>query len=129
MESTATTELIAVTEKLLAAIATTDWTTYTELCDPTLTAFEPEGKGHLIEGMPFHRFYFELDGAGPAHKQNTLANTHVRLLGDVGIVSYVRLTQKLDPHGVPVTVAMEETRVWQRQNGKWRHVHFHRSPA
>ncbi|MFM8486316.1 MAG: hypothetical protein ACKOCH_08260 [Bacteroidota bacterium] len=24
---------------------------------------------------------------------------------------------------------MEETRVWHRQQGKWKHVHFHRSPA
>jgi hypothetical protein len=22
---------------------------------------------------------------------------------------------------------VEETRVWQRQNGRWKHVHFHRS--
>ena len=25
--------------------------------------------------------------------------------------------------------AFEETRVWQRRDGRWRHVHFHRSPV
>jgi calcium/calmodulin-dependent protein kinase (CaM kinase) II len=29
--------------------------------------------------------------------------------------------------GEPVTLGFEETRVWQRQSGKWKHVHFHRS--
>ena len=31
--------------------------------------------------------------------------------------------------GSPVTTHFEETRVWQRIGGKWRHVHIHRSPA
>ena len=41
-------------------ITTFDWTTYQELCDPTLTAFEPEARGQRVEGMAFHRFYFNL---------------------------------------------------------------------
>ncbi len=53
---------------------------------------------------------------------------HIRIIGDVGIIAYVRLVQKLSD-GKPTTSAMEETRIWHRQNGKWKHVHFHRSPA
>jgi calcium/calmodulin-dependent protein kinase (CaM kinase) II len=33
----------------------------------------------------------------------------------------------MDEQGKPVTSRCEETRVWERQNGAWRHVHFHRS--
>jgi calcium/calmodulin-dependent protein kinase (CaM kinase) II len=33
----------------------------------------------------------------------------------------------LDPNGSPITKATEETRVWQLIDGKWKHVHFHRS--
>jgi calcium/calmodulin-dependent protein kinase (CaM kinase) II len=44
------------------------------------------------------------------------------------VIAYVRLTQKI-ADGKPTTVAMEETRVWQKQMGKWKHVHFHRSPT
>ena len=30
-----------------------------KICDPHLTAFEPESMGNLVEGMDFHKFYFE----------------------------------------------------------------------
>lgn len=29
--------------------------------------------------------------------------------------------------GLPATQQSEETRVWQRKDGKWQNVHFHRS--
>lgn len=32
---------------------------YRKICDPHLTAFETETLGNLVEGMDFHRFYFE----------------------------------------------------------------------
>jgi calcium/calmodulin-dependent protein kinase (CaM kinase) II len=43
------------------------------------------------------------------------------------VVSYVRLDQRLDGGGRPFTAGFAETRVWQRRDGRWRHVHFHRS--
>lgn len=30
-----------------------------KICDPHLTAFEPEALGNLVEGMEFHKFYFD----------------------------------------------------------------------
>ena len=30
-----------------------------KLADPQLTCFEPEAHGNLIEGMDFHKFYFD----------------------------------------------------------------------
>lgn len=30
-----------------------------KICDSHLTAFEPESMGNLVEGMDFHKFYFE----------------------------------------------------------------------
>jgi calcium/calmodulin-dependent protein kinase (CaM kinase) II len=58
-----------------------------------------------------------------------MASPHVRLLGDVAVISYVRLNQRLAADGSPFTTSFEETRVWQRQQGQWKHVHFHRSTA
>ena len=124
-----TAELLALSQQLLDAIAQGDWGTYAELCDPSLTCFEPESRGQLVEGMDFHRFYFELKGSRTP-RNTTLCTPRVRMLGsDAAVVSYVRLTQKLESDGSPVTNAVEETRVWQRIQGEWKHVHFHRSEA
>ena len=119
-------QLLDLNERLLLSIAEGDWQTYSELCDPTLTAFEPESRGQLVEGMAFHCFYFDRGGISGPHN-TTVCAPHVRLMGDVALVCYVRLVQRLDDAGKPITVCGEETRVWQRQNGAWRHVHFHRS--
>lgn len=120
-------ELLALNQRLLDSIQAADWATYEELCDPSLSAFEPEGRGQLIVGMPFHRYYFDL-GAVAGPRQVTMASPHVRWLGaDAAVISYVRLVQKIGPSGAPETTSTEETRVWQRQAGRWRHVHFHRS--
>ena len=125
-DTNTTEELLALTLRLLDSIMQGDWETYTELCDPSLTAFEPEAMGQLVKGLPFHQYYFDL---GPAQgpRQATMASPHVRLMGDAAVVSYVRLNQKLDATGNPVSSAVEETRVWQRIGGSWKHVHFHRS--
>jgi ketosteroid isomerase-like protein len=121
-----TQELLQLNQRLLECIAQGDWATYETLCDPGLTAFEPESRGQLVEGLEFHRFYFRLGGArGPNH--TTLCAPRVRLLGDVGLVTYIRLNQRIGPDGLPHETAFEETRVWQRQGGTWKHVHFHRS--
>jgi len=118
--------ILDLNQRLLASIADGDWKTYAELCDPTLTAFEPEARGQLVEGMEFHHFYFGLGGIAGPHN-TTICSPHVRLLGDVAVVCYVQLVQRLDESGKPITVRSEETRVWQRQGTAWRHVHFHRS--
>jgi Calcium/calmodulin dependent protein kinase II association domain len=127
MADAVTQELLGLNQRLLDSIARADWKTYEELCDPSLSAFEPESRGQLVEGMPFHRFYFNLGGVKGEHN-TTMASPHVRLMGEVAVVAYVRLNQRVDGQGAPVVSAVEETRVWQRQGGRWRHVHFHRSP-
>jgi calcium/calmodulin-dependent protein kinase (CaM kinase) II len=126
MSKTPENELIDLTRQLLDAIAAADWAAYERLCDPTLSAFEPEGRGQQIEGLEFHRFYFNL-GASKTPRQTTIVSPKVRVMGDVAVVSYIRLVQSAADGAGPNTSAFEETRVWQRQQGRWRHVHFHRS--
>lgn len=128
MSDDATTHLLALNQRLLDSIAEGDWTTYAELCDPSLTAFEPEALGHLAEGLDFHAFYFRLSG-GQVKPRNSMCDPHVRVMGDVAVIAYYRLTQFVDGDGHAGTRGTEETRVWQRQEGRWRHVHFHRSPS
>ena len=119
-------ELLALNQKLLDSIAAGDWAAYEALCDPTLSAFEPEALGHYVEGMSFHRFYVEGQRKGQSHNV-AMASPQVRLLGDVAVVAYIRLIQQDDEQGRPFTTAFEETRIWEKQAKGWRHVHFHRS--
>ena len=122
----ATNEVLQANMKLLDSINSQNWNAYAELCDSSLTCFEPEALGHVVQGMDFHHFYFKLEASGRP-KQSIMASPHVRIIGDTAIVSYIRLTQRVEADGNPATFASEETRVWQKQNGFWKHVHFHRS--
>ncbi|XP_078532879.1 calcium/calmodulin-dependent protein kinase type II subunit delta isoform X14 [Lissotriton helveticus] len=122
-------EIIKVTEQLIEAINNGDFEAYTKICDPGLTSFEPEALGNLVEGMDFHRFYFEnalSKGNKPIH--TIILNPHVHLIGeDAACIAYIRLTQYMDGCSMPKTMQSEETRVWHRRDGKWQNVHFHRS--
>src|SRR6516165_5171742 len=99
-------ELLKLNDRLLRSIAAADWETYKELCDPTLTAFEPEARGQLVEGLSFHKFYFDLGGVKRAHQTFMLA-PNVRVMGDVAVVAYVRLHQRLGEDRDPVTSTMQ----------------------
>ena len=64
MPDATTKELLAVNQMLLDSIVSGDWQTYQSLCDPSVTCFEAEARGQLVEGLGFHRFYFTLSGGG-----------------------------------------------------------------
>ncbi|XP_061655445.1 calcium/calmodulin-dependent protein kinase type II subunit beta isoform X5 [Phyllopteryx taeniolatus] len=120
-------EIIKITEQLIEAVNNGDFEAYAKICDPGLTSFEPEGLGNLVEGMDFHRFYFDnllSKNVKPIH--TTVLNPHVHVIGeDAACVAYVRLTQFVDAGGRPRSSQSEETRVWQRRDGRWQNVHFH----
>ncbi len=120
-------ELLTLSQKLLTSIDSGDWAAYASLCDDSITCFEPEALGHLVAGLPFHKYYFDLP-AGKSPKQSTIASPHVRVIGDAAVVTYTRVVQKLDGQGSPVSAAAMETRIWQKMSAGWKHVHFHRSP-
>ncbi|XP_046993180.1 calcium/calmodulin-dependent protein kinase type II alpha chain isoform X4 [Schistocerca americana] len=122
-------EIIKMTEQLIEAISTGDFEAYTKICDPHLTAFEPEALGNLVEGMDFHKFYFDNVLGKNCKAINTIIlNPHVHLLGDdAACIAYVRLTQYMDKQGQAHTQQSEETRVWHKRDNKWQNVHFHRS--
>ncbi|XP_077438164.1 calcium/calmodulin-dependent protein kinase type II subunit gamma isoform X8 [Vanacampus margaritifer] len=124
-------EIIKMTEQLIEAINNGDFEAYTRICDPGLTSFEPEALGNLVEGMDFHKFYFDnllSKNSKPVH--TTILNPHVHMMGeDAACIAYIRLTQYMDAQGRPRSCQSEETRVWQRRDAKWLNVHFHCSGA
>lgn len=123
-------DLRIANERLLDAIAKGDYLTYSCLVSDDLTCFEPEGCGHLVKGIGFHKYYFDLarNDAAPSQPTNTtMVEPHTRIIGDVAVVAYVRMVQR--GHA---TTRVEETRIWRRLPGdsalsKWQLVHFHRS--
>ncbi|XP_054612541.1 calcium/calmodulin-dependent protein kinase type II subunit beta-like isoform X1 [Dunckerocampus dactyliophorus] len=124
-------EIIKITEQLIEAVNNGDFDAYSKICDPGLTSFEPEGLGNLVEGMDFHRFYFDnllAKNSKPIH--TTILNPHVHMIGeDAACIAYIRLTQFVDAHGRPRSSQSEETRVWHRRDSRWQNVHFHCSGA
>jgi len=120
-------EIIKMTEQLTQAMMAGDYESYTKLVDPQMTCFEPESCGNLIEGMEFHKFYFTNVLSKNSKTINTsILKPYVHMLGeDTACIAYTRLTQFVDRSGMPHSLQSEETRVWQRVDGKWQNIHFH----
>jgi calcium/calmodulin-dependent protein kinase (CaM kinase) II len=124
-------EITKVTEQLLQAIANSDYESYKSLCDPKITCFEPETIGNLVEGLDFHKFYFDTVLSTKANKPTincTMLTPVVHGLGDESAcIAYILLLQFIDRNGQPQSVRTEETRVWHKKDSRWQCVHFHRS--
>uniref|UniRef100_A0A6G1SQM5 calcium/calmodulin-dependent protein kinase n=1 Tax=Aceria tosichella TaxID=561515 RepID=A0A6G1SQM5_9ACAR len=116
--------IIKLTEQLLDTIDNGDFEKYKRLCAPSITAFEPETLGNLIEGTDFHKLYFD---SGTRVSQSKILNPSVLLLSeDSASIAYIRLIISKTQTGVQ-TQCFEETRIWLRKENKWMVVHFHRS--
>lgn len=130
--------ILDLNRQLLESIHAGDWNTYESMVDPSVTCFEPEAVGYLVEGLPFHQFYFDHARTSASTEQpqlpprSTMVRPHVRMLSETAaVVCYSRLTQTIgndEENNGPVTKWCEETRVWQKSlEGTWKNVHIHRS--
>lgn len=113
---------------LINSITTRNWTVYKELVSKTMTCFEPEAEGVLVEGLEFHRFFFDIPLAKTTPAPNTtLLNEKCKMLGQsAALVTYVRVVQSM-VNGAPQIKKSVESRVWQKVDGKWVNIHFHRT--
>ena len=147
-------EIIDLTKKMLEVISAGDWQAYAEMCDAELTAIEPEslGKhnvtlqnlnpiflyfaikisyclvvGQIVKGLEFHKFFFDFPKPStPVRFEVSMSDVNVKVTGHVAVISYIRLVQKHDGQAYKLTKA-SETRVWEKKNGSWKMIHFHRS--
>lgn len=97
---------------------------FRKICDPHVTSFEPEALGNLVEGLEFHKFffdnrkhfklsfviikrsysqndafsiYFSVLGKNCKSINTLILNPHIHLMGeDAACIAYVRLTQFVD---------------------------------
>ena len=133
-ESAFTDQMLALTRRLIDAIDQRNFEEYRRLSAEDLTSFEPESKGHLIEGMAFHEFFLSRP-----HRPGTTARSEIvgftaRPLGGdnsgapaAAMVAYTRITQKHDADGSFRMSHANETRVYIRAGREWRQAHFHRT--
>lgn len=134
MSSALEQELLGLNQALLNAIVGGDYETYKSFLSEDVTCFEDECCGYLVQGLSFHKFYFDLDaalsdGTPLVSSQAHMSQPHVRILsgGNAAVISYTRLNQRLDSNNAPVSSTICETRVWEKDNnGRWKNVHLHR---
>ncbi len=122
----------------LKAVQENDIAAYRATSAPELTLYEWWITPQRIDGLPFHEFMMESNasrgtvfGAEANVKAQTrfdLANLCIQRYGNTAIASYTLLTSTSLPEGVQV-VSHNESRVMIKQDGGWKVVHVHKSPA
>uniref|UniRef100_A0A915HPA5 Calcium/calmodulin-dependent protein kinase II association-domain domain-containing protein n=1 Tax=Romanomermis culicivorax TaxID=13658 RepID=A0A915HPA5_ROMCU len=126
-------EILKATETIVEALYSGNSDVYMKLCDPGITSFQEESYGNLVEGLDFHKFCFDnVHHSGKASKHHAVRcrvlNPCIHLMGDDhACIAYSCLVQYLDNSGVPSTCQSQETRLWQKRDGKWLCIHTHRS--
>ena len=131
-------EIIDFLKKHLQAIQENDIKTYNETTSEDLTLYEWWITPHRIDGLPFHEFMmdsnagrgtvFGAEGKGRSTSRFDISNLHIQNYGDTVIASYTLLISTASTDGVKV-VSHNESRVMVKQNGAWKVVHVHKSPA
>ena len=125
--------------KHLQSIQENDIPVYHETTAGDLTLYEWWVTPQRLDGLPFHDFMMSSNAASgsvfgaeekgqKAPSRFDLANLHIQRYGDTGIASYTLLISTALPGGVTVA-AHNESRVMVKQDGKWKVVHVHKSPA
>jgi len=124
-----TNTLINLTQKLLDSIANKDWDTYASLVEEKFTAIEKEANYNVVEGLEFHKFYFDLPNDQNIAIKETIIQPLIRITGEIGIVCYKRLRTIVNiDNNTTKTEVGTETRVWRNNlNTGWRLIHFHKS--
>jgi hypothetical protein len=131
-------EIRTFLEKHLKAIQENNPEAYHQTSAPDMTLYEWWITPHRIDGLPFHDFMMESNaergtvfGSDAAHKGEArfdLANLSIQRYGDMAIASYTMLVSTALPDGVQVA-SHNESRVMVKQQGEWKVVHVHKSPA
>jgi len=122
----------------LKSVQENDISAYHETTASDLTLYEWWVTPHRMDGLPFHEFMmtsnaqngtvFGSDVKQKAETRFDLSNLCIQRYGDTAIASYTLLTSTALPEGVQV-VAHNESRIMVKQEGKWKVVHVHKSPA
>jgi hypothetical protein len=128
----ARSRVIETNQRLLNAVVSGDYATYSSMCSEDMSCFEAETEGHLVVGLAFHKVFFDLESPEPPSTTVvTMSSPHVRFLDDnfqTAICAYTRFNQKVQSGHCAISKCCE-TRVWKlnTDTGAYQCVHVHRS--
>ena len=113
----------------LRSIFTRDVDTYQETTGEDLSLYEWFVTPHRLDGLEFHRFMIESNWSAVGERwRYDLLEPRLQRYGDAAIVSYTFMLTQETSQGVKQTTH-NESRVLIRQDGNWKVVHVHKSPA
>ena len=132
------------THRMLECIDSGDYEEYRLMCSDDMTCFEPEAGEHIVPGMDFHKYFFDVqhnieeiakiestngNAKLTTPRRSTISGYTSRVLtgGQSVLCAYTRLVQK--GNNSREVSSTQETRVWEycEASKSWRCVHFHRS--
>jgi ketosteroid isomerase-like protein len=123
-------EVWAFLHRHLTSIFAGDWDTYRETTADDLGLYEHFVTKHRIDGLDFHRFMIENTWATREAKEwrYDLLEPRLQAYGDAVIVSYALMLSVASTEGITHRTH-NETRILVKQDGAWKVVHVHKSPA
>lgn len=122
-------EVWAFLERHLNSIFTRDTATYEATTSQELSLYEWFVTPHRQDGLDFHFFMIDHSWAGTEGDfRYDLLEPRLQLYEDAAVVSYTFFLTIAGPEGISHHTH-NESRVLMRQDGEWRVVHVHKSPA
>jgi calcium/calmodulin-dependent protein kinase (CaM kinase) II len=120
-------ELLEITWRMLEAIHTGDSATYAKYSSTELSCYE-DVCSYRIDGLEFHIALINQMAENPANRpaRFDILTPRVQIYNNTGVVTYTRL-MTYDDDGKPRWTTYNETRVFVKDGGAWKMVHFHRS--
>jgi ketosteroid isomerase-like protein len=111
--------------ELLHAIEKAEADTYRQLVSEKVTCFEPETSGAQVRGIDMHLFFVG-NSTAPDHYFFDIIDPTFNVCGDMAYAAYTFLLAEI-VNGETTSTTENVTRIFQREQGVWKMVHFHRS--
>lgn len=116
-------------DRHLRSVFSHDVETYRATTSDELSLYEWFVAPHRQDGLDFHYFMIEHGWAGTdSDYRYDLLEPRLQLYGDTAVVSYTFMLSIATPGGIKHSLH-NESRVLYREDGGWRVVHVHKSPA
>ena len=123
-------EILTFLAKHLRSVFTRDVETYVATTSEDLSLYEWWVTPHRQDGLDFHRFMIEQGWSGTTGEfRFDLLEPRVQIYGDTAVASYTFMLSRVEEDGRISHQTHNESRVLVHENGEWKIVHVHKSPA